>query len=62
MRLLAESDIKIHVTKDAAVYVGAHERNGSIWWTRLPSPREPDSGRRNFEGVVVDLIDGRPVA
>lgn len=57
MRLLPIEQMKLHVSVEGAVLVGAHEHNGSIWWSRLPQQLEHRVIGRDFESVRVDPVD-----
>jgi hypothetical protein len=59
MTPLPVDEIKLHVADDMTVLVGAHLHNGSIWWTRLPNPRQNFVGSGDLKGVGVELVHGR---
>lgn len=61
MHVLPIESMKLHVMASGMVLIAAHEHNGSLWWTKLPSPPDDHICRRDLESVGVDLIDGRVI-
>jgi hypothetical protein len=62
MQLLPTENIKLHVTDDGIVLVGAYEHKGSVWWTRLSNPCENLVGSRDLERVSVNVVDRSPIS